>query len=201
MNQVYLFPLNDSMLFKRASLPFHIYEERYKKMIKDSLDNHTPITVVTKESNDHYSGKVCVSGTPIVLKKYDDDRMDVVLTGIEKIKLTEFVDEDPYKIYESIPIDEIRVVSEDKRFDLHMIKRRFQSWVKGNVMVKIAPDHLRVMLSDTEMLLSYASIFLISDTDVKKHILEAESFDNKIDLIIQGLVPDKINLGSILGDL
>ena len=37
-----IFPLQDVMLFPHASRPFHIFEQRYRDMVADALEAHTP---------------------------------------------------------------------------------------------------------------------------------------------------------------
>ncbi len=97
--KVFLFPLNNSILFKKVTLPYHIFEMRYRQMIKDSIDYQIPIAIVPYNAQNNYQGQVCVAGIPHVLTTYDDGRMDIYITGSVKCKLTQFEEENPYKVY------------------------------------------------------------------------------------------------------
>jgi Lon protease-like protein len=41
-----LFPLPDTVLFPRVSLPLHIFEPRYRKMVADAMDGHRTIGMI-----------------------------------------------------------------------------------------------------------------------------------------------------------
>ena len=50
MLRIPIFPLN-LVLFPGNSLPLHIFEPRYKTMIRDSMDNRTPFGIVLATEN------------------------------------------------------------------------------------------------------------------------------------------------------
>jgi len=54
MSRIPLFPLN-LILLPFESLPLHIFEERYKKMVKNSIENNTPFGIILNEDNGLYS--------------------------------------------------------------------------------------------------------------------------------------------------
>jgi len=80
-----LFPLG-VVLFPGSSLPLHIFEERYKILIAESLDAGSLFGI-----NMVSEGKVatigCTARVTTVLKKYDDGRMDVVVVGQDRFAL------------------------------------------------------------------------------------------------------------------
>lgn len=80
-----LFPLG-VVLFPGSSLPLHIFEDRYKVLIAESLDTGSLFGI-----NMVNEGKVatigCTARVSTVLKRYEDGRMDVVVAGKDRFAL------------------------------------------------------------------------------------------------------------------
>jgi Lon protease-like protein len=78
-HQIPLFPLN-VVLLPGMTLPLHIFEPRYKRMIKTVIDDESPFGVVLAREN----GMATVGCTAIVrrvVRTYPDGRMDVITLG------------------------------------------------------------------------------------------------------------------------
>ena len=75
-----LFPLN-LVLLPGNKLPLHIFEPRYKKMIRDSMDNRTPFGIV-QAKEDGFSRVGCTAEVIHLLQTYDDGRMDIETVGL-----------------------------------------------------------------------------------------------------------------------
>jgi len=74
-----LFPLT-LVLLPGMTLPLHIFEPRYKRMIKSVIDDQEPFGVVlTRESGMATVG--CTAAVSHVARTYPDGRMDVVTMG------------------------------------------------------------------------------------------------------------------------
>ena len=89
-----LFPL-EVVLLPQTPLSLHIFEERYKLMIGECLEQHREFGVV------YFDGskvrKVgCTAKITRVLKRYDDGRMDIVTRGEKRFVLKKISDEKPY---------------------------------------------------------------------------------------------------------
>lgn len=83
-----LFPLGIVML-PHASLPLHIFEERYKDLINDCENNHSffGINLInTKNMNDIG----CSARIEKILRRYDDGKIDVIVEGVQRYKLLNF---------------------------------------------------------------------------------------------------------------
>ena len=110
-----LFPLK-VVLFPGSLLPLHIFEERYKTLINECIENRAEfgINFVEGEKTDPIG---CTASVKQVLKRYDDGRMDIVVEGNSRYTLKQLVEsESPYFVGE---------VSffEDKQEDLNELLR------------------------------------------------------------------------------
>ena len=89
-----LFPLN-VVLFPRTDLPLHIFEERYKQMIMDCLENKWEFGVVlVQEQSLENTG--CTASITEVVKRYDDGRMDIIVRGHRRFEILLLDQEKPY---------------------------------------------------------------------------------------------------------
>ena len=80
-----LFPL-DVVLFPDAPLPLHIFEPRYKEMIRELLESREHFGVVrTTESGIEQVG--CTAEIVAVTKQYEDGRMDIVTEGRKRFEI------------------------------------------------------------------------------------------------------------------
>ena len=89
-----LFPLG-VVLFPEVLLPLHIFEERYKEMIGECLEEDREFGVV------HYNGaemlfKGCTARVIRVLKRYPDGRMDILTQGERRFEIEELHEEKSY---------------------------------------------------------------------------------------------------------
>lgn len=77
--RISLFPLN-LVVFPDSKYPLHIFEERYKKLIRKCLDEKEGFGIVSLVGNDlsKVGSFVTISS---VLKKYDSGEFDVIVTG------------------------------------------------------------------------------------------------------------------------
>jgi Lon protease-like protein len=89
-----LFPLG-VVLMPHIHLPLHIFEERYKLMIKECLAQNTEFGIV------YFNGKKlmsagCTAKIIKVLKYYDDGRCDIITCGEKRFTINQIYDRSAY---------------------------------------------------------------------------------------------------------
>lgn len=200
-NKVFLFPLTNSVLFKKVTLPYHIFEPRYRQMIKDSLAMQIPIAIVPFHSSNQYRGDICVAGLPHILSTYPDGRMDIYITGSVKCRLTDFEAEDPYKIYYYKIMEEDMDIDDTFDIELESLKTLLERWAIHFLPDPVQRDSFSNTLDDPELLVNYCSVFLVDDWNVKKLVMEADSLKEKIRILLQVIGPKEISLGPFMPTL
>jgi Lon protease-like protein len=80
-----LFPLQ-VVLFPGAELPLHIFEDRYREMIREVLQDHMEFGVVLA-SEKGIVGTGCTATIDRVLKEYPDGRMDIMTRGRRRFEI------------------------------------------------------------------------------------------------------------------
>ena len=89
-----IFPL-DVVLFPGIPLPLHIFEERYKLMVHECMEQRREFGVVMTRGD----GVAAVGCTAVILqvvKQYADGRMDILTVGRTPFQMSDVFDEKPY---------------------------------------------------------------------------------------------------------
>ena len=92
-DRIPLFPLN-VVLFPGEQLPLHIFEPRYRRMVRECLDVESPFGMLLALSH----GIVRVGCTAEILevtKRYEDGRMDIVTVGRLPFRIVNLFTADP----------------------------------------------------------------------------------------------------------
>jgi Lon protease-like protein len=89
-----IFPLG-VVLLPHMPMPLHIFEERYKLMITECLDQRQDFGLIyVKESNIQRIG--CSARITDVLKRYKDGRMDILTVGGNRFLITSIDESRPF---------------------------------------------------------------------------------------------------------
>ena len=114
LSAVPLFPLPNVVLFPRAVLPLHIFEERYKAMMADALrgDRRIAMALLKPGWEKNYHGRpgvepvVCL-GTILTHEKLPDGRYNFLLQGRARARIVrELTAEGHYRLVQLEPLDE-----------------------------------------------------------------------------------------------
>lgn len=94
MERLPLFPLG-VVLYPGERLPLHIFEPRYRDLIRDCLAQDVPFGIVLAEE-----GRLARVGSTAritrILARYADGRMDILVTGEERFRIVQLYSDRPY---------------------------------------------------------------------------------------------------------
>jgi Lon protease-like protein len=93
-NKIPLFPLG-LVLLPEVLLPLHIFEERYKTMIGECLDQDQEFGVIYYDGKEMES-KGCTARVVRVIKQYPDGRMDILTKGERRFLIEDLHKDKPY---------------------------------------------------------------------------------------------------------
>jgi Lon protease-like protein len=89
-----IFPLK-LVLLPETTLALHIFEPRYKEMIKYCIDEQVEFGIINSDGNE--IEKVgCTAKLSKVLKTYEDGRMDILTSGHQRFKVKDLSEEEAY---------------------------------------------------------------------------------------------------------
>ena len=164
-----LFPLPNVVLFPRAVLPLHIFEDRYRQMVADVLQDHRLIAMALLRSgwqNDYYGRPaiepiVCV-GRILNHERLPDGRYNLLLQGHCRAQIRGEARDGAYRRAELTPLEEFNALEIDlghcRSRLLHMfteegyqhlpVGRQFQEMLRGPVPTSTIADLLAFHMLD-----------------------------------------------------
>src|SRR5918998_6723480 len=98
--RVPIFPLAGALLFPRSQLPLHIFEPRYRAMVRDALASDRLIAMVQPRDGEEPAGlfEVGCIGRISACDELDDGRFNIVLEGLSRFRIArEATVETPYR--------------------------------------------------------------------------------------------------------
>jgi Lon protease-like protein len=97
-NFIPIFPL-DVIVYPGEALNLHIFEPRYKQLIKDCIAERKPFGIpVSRDGNINDLGTLIEVAE--MVKEYDNGEMDIRTRGLEVFKVLEVIKEIPDKLYQ-----------------------------------------------------------------------------------------------------
>ena len=104
-----LFPLG-LVLLPAEVVPLHIFEERYKLLIGECLEEESEFGIVWM-ADDELKGTGCAARVTQVLERMDDGRMNILIQGTTPFQLQRRIDELPY------PAGDVELLEEEEDAD------------------------------------------------------------------------------------
>jgi len=183
-----LFPLAGAILFPRSQLPLHIFEPRYREMVKDAIDGAGQIGMIQPHrlDDDNQAPLFTVGcvGEIVGLEELDDGRFNIVLLGSNRFRMVgETPTDAPYRCAE---ID-ITVFDDQEPPPLSLAQRaevEREARRLGDAM-GLAIDWAAVTRLDDEMLVNAIAQVAPFDIGAKQALLEQHSLDDRADLLVQ----------------
>jgi len=138
-----LFPLPSVVLFPRAVLPLHVFEERYKVMMADALRGRRQIAMALLRPGweRDYHGKptidpvVCV-GNILSHERLPDGKYNLLLQGQSRARIVSERDSDtPYRLAELEALAETEAPPADMDAERERLSRLFRTAMLGSTPV------------------------------------------------------------------
>ena len=185
-----LFPIAGAILFPRAQLPLHIFERRYREMVRDAVDGDGLIAIVQPQlveveddSKQPLYPVGCV-GEIAGLEELEDGRFNIVLNGSHRFRIVTEVDLETS--YRNADLDvgafddrEPEPLGMAQRAEVEREARRL-----GDAL-GLAVDWSAVSRLDDEMLVNAIAQVAPFDVSAKQALLESEGLEERADLLVQ----------------
>ena len=108
-----VFPLPEAVFFPRTLLPLHVFEPRYRQMVRDSRtgDRIIAMALLKPGWEPEYYGAPDVyplgcAGTLEEVVELENDRYNIKLSGVCRVRFLSFESERPYRIARVLPVPE-----------------------------------------------------------------------------------------------
>lgn len=177
MNEIGLFPLN-LVLLPGERVPLHVFEERYKDLIGQCLDGSREFgLLLTEESGLRTIG---TSAAVIeVLNRYDDGRLDVVVEGRDRFRVTRITEGHTYMSAEIQAFDDDQPGADPRL--LEACTKAFE-----HVAEVAGADAEALEVGDEEVAWKIASQVDFG-TDLKQELLEMRAENDRLTRLTEAL--------------
>jgi Lon protease-like protein len=186
--RVPIFPLAGAILFPRSQLPLHIFEPRYREMVRDAIDGAGRIAMIQPHRIDDDNlaplFEVGCIGDVVGVEELDDGRFNIVLLGSDRFRLVSEAEIDaPYRCaevdIEAFDDTEPPPLSLVERAEVEREARRL-----GDAL-GLAVDWAAVSRLDDEMLVNAIAQVAPFDIGAKQALLEQSDLAGRADLLVQ----------------
>ncbi len=137
-----LFPLS-VVVFPGELLPLHIFEPRYRQLIRESVDSRSTFGIPPA-----IEGRLALFGTEVeviqVMKTYPSGESDVLTRGVSVFRIDEFKPEVPEKLYAGgvvTPVENNPIVDPMVQDELLATLHRIEALVNAQVRL-VEPEQL-----------------------------------------------------------
>lgn len=173
MSLLPLFPL-EVVLLPGTPLPLHIFEPRYKEMIRECLTNSAPFGVV-RAVEEGIADVGCTAEIITITKEYSDGRMDLICEGRNRFEVLELNRERSFLQAEVLIVgDEPGTAAENERI------RAVQLHLE---ILSLAGAVQDLSAADQNQLSFYLAGSLPLDLDFKQKLLSMRSEGERIEAV------------------
>jgi len=175
-----LFPL-ELVLMPSMPLPLHIFEERYKLMIGECLEQKKEFGVVYQKGSD--MKKIgCTARIVQVLRRFDDGRLDIMTQGVKRFVIENIYEDKAYLQAEVVYFDDERDEGAD-----NLMADGIKLLEQLDVMTGKKRDYRSLSKMDHKTIsfvLSYNEVFSMEE---KQSFLEMRSTRERITKSVESL--------------
>jgi ATP-dependent Lon protease len=202
------------ILFPQSMLPLHIFEPRYRVMLRRVLESDRMFAVAMKRPGRTPDTPFSVAGLGLVrvCVRNRDGTANLVLQGVKRVKLQRVVHYRPYRVYRVVPLDAsvtdsgtvetltsqvLDLVSERLKLGfqlpLHLMKHLAPAF-QVTAPVAVAPCSFQdavkglLKLNDPEQLTDLISCALLPTAEERQAILETVDLESRLRQLIQFLM-------------
>lgn len=182
--RISIFPLPGAILFPGMQLPLHIFEPRYRALVKDALARDRRIGMIQPQQAAEGSPLFTIGclGRIDEVEALPDGRFNLILEGVARFRMLRELDAaTPFRQIEAELIEEdpAPALSPIERAGFEREARRFAA-NQG-----YAVDWEAVTRLDDQSLIDGTSQIVPFDIAAKQALLEAESLSARCELLVQ----------------
>jgi len=184
-----LFPL-DTVLFPYAPMQLHVFEPRYRELMRECMNNDRPFGIVLVRSGSDSAGSAepYMVGTAVRIVQvhtYEDGRLDVQVQGERRFRIRRIDDSKPYLVGMVEPVVELEVEETDQaQTVINQARQSFQNYVE--VLFSKHELNVQVRFPSDPVALSFTiANFLTIENIEKQRLLELTDTVERL----QGLSP------------
>jgi ATP-dependent Lon protease len=167
-----LFPLH-LVLFPEMSLSLHIFEPRYRRMIRQCIEEKQDFGIILQR-NEELSKVGCAARVEVVAQEYEDGRFDILVRGRERFRVRRVFEDQPH-LEAEVEFFGDTGSGEDNRLVDNLARKASQgllgldalgdSLLDSELLMELQPEALSLMICGTGLFYLEEKQNLLESTD------------------------------------
>ncbi|MEM9160536.1 MAG: LON peptidase substrate-binding domain-containing protein [Verrucomicrobiota bacterium] len=195
--------LSNTVLFPHAILPLYIFEDRYRRMVRDVLGSHR-IFLVAHQINEpahdvidsEPAHQMATAGIIRMCSHNADGTSNLMLQGLTRVKIDQIVSDEPYRTFAVTPV--ASTCQSDTEIELAQRQAEFLKLVEAKEKLgSTYPPEIHSIfekLQNVDMLADLASHIFCRDDSERQKLLETIDSHKRIDLLMKNMRKDVASL-------
>jgi len=177
LEELPLFPLN-TVLFPHAQIQLHVFEDRYRELVRVCLEDDRPFGIVLIRSGNEVGGDAdpYLVGTVVRINEvhnYDDGRMDIYVQGERRFRIRRIDESGPFLMGYVEPVIE-HAIEDDERAEALLTQAREEFELLVQRLFERQEFSVQVVFPQDPVTLSFTIANLLSMENLQKQrLLEA----------------------------
>lgn len=190
-----LFPLEDVVLFPHSMIPLHIFEARYRKMVRDVLDSNRLMAISLQlekerieDGNVPRVASIASVGELVLAQELPDGRYNLVVRGRARIAIDEELPSDePYRLIAAHEIPDEPPVEQAERVDIDEADTTLRALVSG--LAESIPNggellkHVAAAQDTPAALANVIAASLVADATIRQRLLETTNVFARLEIL------------------
>lgn len=189
LEEMPLFPL-DTVLFPYAQLQLHVFEDRYREMVRHCTQHDQPFGVVLIRSGEEVGGQAepYLVGTAVRIVSvhtFDDGKMDVRVHGERRFRVRKLDETKPYLVGYVEPLIELEVEDTPRAEELVLRSREYVQAYIENYFSRFDVKVAKIKLPTDPTALSFvvANFLQIENLDKQRLLETTDTLDRLSEMI------------------
>ncbi|WP_221030284.1 LON peptidase substrate-binding domain-containing protein [Actomonas aquatica] len=179
--------LPDVAFFPQALMPLHIFEPRYRQMLRTVLDTHRIFAIAglapDSDPSEERGQRIATAGIVRACNQNADGTSNLLLQGLVRVDCEAVLREEPYRVIRARPLTSTAGASDDEN---NRLRRRLERLIalKRQLGAPL-PDGFSQFLrtvDDAETFVDLAAFTLCDDTPLKQKLLETLDVHERLQL-------------------
>jgi hypothetical protein len=197
--QIPIFPLPNAVFFPKTLLPLHVFEPRYRAMVEDALQGQNRIGVVLLKEGweqDYFGNPsvydIACAGDIQNSERLSDGKFNILLYGMSRIKILDFIQKKPYRIAEVEYLRDLQFQKESfnegqevENF-IHLVRRYLIE-----LGIKDADELLKLQSHSLESIVNQVASMLDFSSREKQTLLELNLLEERFENL-QMMLKDRL---------
>jgi len=190
-----IFPLPNVVLFPGALLPLHVFEPRYRELVREVLAGRKLMGIVRLKPGfeEDYEGRppvfdVCGVGSVIDFAEQADGRFDITLRGLARARILEELP--PTRAFRQVRIEELTDGFSDASVTSAWQRKLISLWASLGPHLPESVRDLRALTRGAEGAGAYAdrlAAALVGDPDASQRLLAEPDPTERLRLLTEKL--------------